>query len=260
MTQPAPEMPSEMPSEVRPETPPEILRLGLDALVVRFATAFSAPANRAARALAAALAQAPLPGQCEVAGGLGSVLIRFARHETSAEAVQAALHARLAAPESPEAAAETGRRWSVPACFGGASGPHLAELSQITGRSETALITELCATELQVLALGFAPGQPYLGLLPEPWQVPRRTALTPRVPPGTITAALRQIVLFAAPSPTGWHVLGRAALRPFAPEAARPFLLLPGDRLRFQPADAAEIDALAAKGDPAGGARLEFLK
>lgn len=259
MTQPAPEMPSEMP----PEMPPEILRLGLDALVVRFATAFSAPANRAARALAAALAQAPLPGQCEVAGGLGSVLIRFARHETSAEAVQAALQARLAAPESPDpaaTAAETGRRWRVPAAFGGASGPHLAELSQITGRSETALIVELCATELQVLALGFAPGQPYLGLLPEPWQVPRRAALTPHVPPGTITAALRQIVLFAAPSPTGWHVLGRAALRPFAPEAARPFLLLPGDRLRFQPADAAEIDALAAKGDPAGGARLEFLK
>lgn len=258
MTQPRPEMPAEMPATLRPE----VLRLGLDALVVRFATSFSAPANRAARALAADLDRAPLPGQCEVAPGLGSVLIRFARSETSAEALQAALLARLAAPQTPdpEAAAETGRRWTVPAAFGGAAGPHLAELAQTLNRTEAALIAELCATELQVLALGFAPGQPYLGLLPEPWQVPRRATLTPRVAPGAITAALRQIVLFAAPSPTGWHVLGRAALRPFAPEASRPFLLSPGDRLRFQPADAAEIDALAAKGDPAGGAKLDFLK
>lgn len=239
-------------------TLPEILPLGLDALVVRFATRYSDPANRAALALARALEAAPLPGQAEVAPALASVLVRFERGKTTRAALAQALHNRLAHP-APEAN-HPARRWTVPACFGGPSGPQLAEAATLANRSESALISELCATDLRVLALGFAPGQPYLGTLPENWEMPRLNALTPRVEAGTITTALRQIVLFAAPSPTGWRALGRCALRPFAPEAAEPFLLRAGDALRFSPASAAEIAALEAVGDPRGGAVLEILK
>lgn len=237
--------------------PPEILPLGLDAVVIRYATVFSEAANRAAQALAATLEAAPLPGQTEVAPGLGSVLLRFDRRVTTQAALAAALAHRL---DTPAPAPPAPRHFLVPACFGGPAGAQLAETAARAGRSETALITELCNTELRVLALGFAPGQPYLGTLPAHWQMPRREALTPRVETGTITTAIRQIVLFAAPSPTGWHALGRCALRPFAPEAAEPFALRPGDRLRFTPASADEIAALAATGDPAGGSVRSFPK
>lgn len=237
---------------------PEILPLGLDAVVVRFATRFSDPANRAALALARALEAAPLPGQAEVAPALASVLLRFERQATSRAALTEALRARLAHP-APEAT-HPARRWIVPACFGGPAGAQLAEAAELANRTESALISELCATELRVLALGFAPGQPYLGPLPENWEMPRLKTLTPRVEAGTITTAIRQIVLFAAPSPTGWRALGRCALRPFAPEASEPFLLRAGDALRFTPASSEEIAALTALGDPRGGAVLEFPK
>jgi len=237
---------------------PEILPLGLDALVIRFALQFSEPANAAAQALAAGLEAAPLPGQAEVAPALASVLLRYDRGATTGAALAQALAPRLAS--LPATASPPTRRWTVPACFGGAVGPQLTEAAALAGRSETALVAELCATELRVLALGFAPGQPYLGLLPAHWQMPRLPALTPRVEPGTITTAIRQIVLFAAPSPTGWRALGRCALRPFAPAAPEPFLLRPGDALRFAPADAAEIAALEATGDPHGGSVLEILE
>ncbi|SOC08145.1 5-oxoprolinase subunit B family protein [Rhodobacter maris] len=236
---------------------PEILPLGLDALLIRYATTFSERANRAAQALAARLEAAPLPGQTEVSAGLGSVLLRFDREATTRAALQAALQERLAAP--PEPLPEP-RHFLVPACFGDTAGPQLAEAAALAGRSETALVAELCATELHVLALGFAPGQPYLGMLPEHWQMPRMDRLTPRVEPGTITTAIRQIVLFAAPSPTGWRALGRCALRPFAPGAPNPFALRPGDRLRFTSASAPEIAALEAAGDPMGGTIRSFLK
>ncbi|MFD2175296.1 5-oxoprolinase subunit B family protein [Rhodobacter lacus] len=236
---------------------PEILPLGLDALLIRYSTRFSDAANRAAQALASGLDAAPLPGQIEVAPGLGAVLLRFDRRATSRAALRTALEARLAAPAPAPPAP---RHFLVPACFGGEAGPQLREVAARAGRSETALVAELCATELRVLALGFAPGQPYLGMLPEHWQMPRMDRLTPRVEPGSITTALRQIVLFAAPSPTGWRALGRCALRPFAPAAPEPFALRPGDRLRFTPASDAEIAARIATGDPMGGTVRSFPK
>ncbi|SOC14229.1 KipI family sensor histidine kinase inhibitor [Rhodobacter sp. JA431] len=239
-----------------PDTP-EILPLGLDGVLVRFTTQFSDDANLAAQALAAALEADPLPGQCEVAPGLGSVLLRFLRSETARADLVSALQERLAAP-APNLPAP--RHFLVPACFGGTAGPQLTEVAQRAGRSETDIISELCSTELRVLALGFAPGQPYLGMLPAHWDMPRMPDLSPQVAPGTITTALRQIVLFAKTSPTGWRALGRCALRPFAPGAEDPFLLRPGDRLRFVQATEAEIGALEATGDPMGGAIRSFPK
>ncbi|TQD33546.1 5-oxoprolinase subunit B family protein [Rhodobacter capsulatus] len=238
-------------------TGPEILPLGLEAVLVRYATTWSEEANSAAQRLAVALAADPLPGQTEVAPGLGSVLLRFDRLTTGRMQFAAALRQRLTAP-APEPAAA--RHWTVPACFGGCWGADLTEAAALAGRSESDLISELCATDLRVLALGFAPGQPYLGTLPAHWQMPRLPALTPRVAAGTITTALRQIVLFAAPSPTGWRALGRTAFRPFAADAAEPFRLRPGDFLRFTPTSAENIAALIEKGDPLGGAILGFPK
>lgn len=238
-------------------SPPELLPLGLDGVLIRFATTWSEEANSAAQALAAALSADPIPGQTEVAPGLGSVLLRFDRLATQRAEVLAALRHRLdGTPAAPVAT----RHWRVPACFGGTWGADLAEAAALAGRSESALISELCATDLRVLALGFAPGQPYLGTLPAHWQMPRLPALTPRVAAGTITTALRQIVLFAAPSPTGWRALGRTAFRPFAATAEEPFLLRPGDFLRFTPTSAETIAMLLDKGDPLGGAILSFPK
>lgn len=236
---------------------PEILPLGLDGVLIRFASSWSEAANSAAQTLAAALAADPIPGQTEVAPGLGSVLLRFDRLATCRRDLLAALQHRL---DLTSAAPSAAQHWTVPACFGGTAGPDLAAAAALAGRSEKALISELCATDLRVLALGFAPGQPYLGTLPEHWQMARLPALTPRVEAGTITTALRQIVLFAAPSPTGWRALGRTAFRPFAARAAEPFLLHPGDTLRFTPASAADIAALSEKGDPLGGAVRSFPK
>lgn len=238
-------------------SPPELLPLGLDGVLIRFATTWSEEANSAAQALAAALAADPLPGQTEVAPGLGSLLLRFDRLKTTRAAVVGAVRDRLDHAAPVDTAAQ---HWTVPACFGGSWGPDLAAAAALAGRSESALISELCATDLRVLALGFAPGQPYLGTLPAHWQMPRLPALTPRVAAGTITTALRQIVLFAAPSPTGWRALGRTAFRPFAATAEEPFLLRPGDFLRFTPTSAETIAMLLDKGDPLGGAILSFPK
>lgn len=234
---------------------PEILPLGLDGVLVRFALRFEARANRAARALSAALEAAPLPGQVECVSALASVLVRFDRMTTTRVAIEAALSERLndiqSAPHRPD------RIWHIPASFGGENGPQLAQVAQIAGLGEGALVDQLCATPLDVLAIGFAPGQPYLGLLPENWEMPRLSALTPEVPAGAIVTAIRQIVLFANASPTGWRWLGRCAFRPFQLRADNPVPLRAGDGVRFTPVDHSALTAIEATDDPMGGARLE---
>ena len=245
---------TETPAPLSP-TAPEIVPAGLDAVVVRFAEQFTPEANAAARALARELIADPLPGQTEVAPMLASVLIRFARGQTTAATLGAELAARLATPHAPFAG--SGRIWHLPAAFDPQNAPQLAEVASIVGRPPDQIVTEFCATDLTVLALGFAPGQPYLGLLPPHWQMPRMDALNPRVPPGAITTAIRQIVLFANASPTGWRMIGRTAFRPFQPGTDHPFPLAAGDRLRFHAVAPSELAALLDAGDPLGGARLE---
>ena len=85
--------------------------------------------------------------------------------------------------------------------------------------------------------IGFAPGQPYLGELPEAWDIPRQTALTDRVPIGALTVAIRQLVLFSVSTPTGWRHIGQTAFRPFRPDAETPFVLRPGDEVIFEATD-----------------------
>ncbi len=106
--------------------------------------------------------------------------------------------------------------------------------------------------------IGFAPGQPYLGELPQAWDIPRQTDLTPRVPEGAVTVAIRQIVLFAVSSPTGWWHLGQTTLQLFRPEAEMPFLLRPGDEVQFDSVDAERFARLGD--DPQGGAVSEVIR
>jgi 5-oxoprolinase (ATP-hydrolysing) subunit B len=49
---------------------------------------------------------------------------------------------------------------------------------------------------VRVLAVGFAPGQPYLGPLGEEWNLPRLKALQ-QVPAGALVQAISQFVLFS---------------------------------------------------------------
>lgn len=231
--------------------------LGLDAFLLRFAGEFDEAANRAALAFRAAVEAAGLPGVTETAPTLASVLVRFDPDVADPEALAGALAALAASRDWRAAPLPEGRRlWRVPAAFGGADGPDLEAVAAAAGADPAAA---LAATRLRVLTLGFAPGQPYLGLLPAAFDLPRRERLASQVPAGAIAVAVRQAVLFAVPSPTGWHWIGRTAFRPFRAEAREPFALRPGDEIAFEPVGASELARLAARDPEGGGARAEPL-
>lgn len=244
----------------RPALKPELLPAGPDGLLIRFALTPDPVAMAAAQVLAAELEQSPPTGITEIVPGLVSVLLRFDPARTRRAALAQAvgpLAGRIA--DEPPAAPPALRRWTIPAAFGGAAGPQLAETAAAAQLSPDEAVRQICEADLRVLVIGFAPGQPYIGLLPENWNIPRQSALTPRVPAGAVVVAVRQIVLFGADSATGWRQVGQSGFRTFRPERAPPMVLRAGDAIRFAPVSQSEMEALTASADGLGGARLEVL-
>ncbi len=237
---------------------PEILDFRNDALLVRFGRNAGAEVSGRAQAFWAALDRALPNGVVETAPALASVLVRFDPAQVKRSVVRDALRQVAESfQHGDEDAPQPKRRWTVPACFDGDYAPQLSETATLMNLSPEQAVAELCATDLRVLAIGFAPGQPYLGLLPEAWDLPRQSDLNPRVKAGAVATAVRQIVLFANDSPTGWRHVGQSAFRPFQPSQVVSFPLRPGDALTFEPVSANDFQAIEAAGDLMGGARCE---
>jgi inhibitor of KinA len=85
--------------------------------------------------------------------------------------------------------------------------------------------------------LGFLPGFPYMGDLPEALVLPRRADPRVRVPAGSISIATTLTAIYPYESPGGWHLIGATPIRLFDSMRPRPALLTPGDEVRFEPID-----------------------
>jgi KipI family sensor histidine kinase inhibitor len=237
---------------------PVVRTIGVDGLSVSFGPDLTEPANRAALALRAAVDHADLPGLIESATALTSTYLRFDLGQTDHTAMRRALDAVLAQRDWYGAPLPQGRRlWRVPAVFGTDLAPQLDDAAALAGLAPDEAIRQICAAPLRVQAIGFAPGQPYLGQLPPAWNIPRQTGLTPQVPVGAIAVAIRQMVLFSVPMPTGWRHVGQTALRLFRPDQPDPFLLRPSDEVQFIPVTPEALDR--ARAQPDGGAQCESL-
>ncbi|MCK0166097.1 allophanate hydrolase subunit 1 [Jannaschia sp. S6380] len=236
---------------------PRIEPLGEAALLVRFSERLDDSANRACVAFRARLEAEGHAQVLETASSLGSVLVRHAGDPTE---VGPWLRSCLAERDWANAPRPARRLWSIPCSYGGEDGPQLEEAAHLAGLSPGDAVRSLSTTRVRVLALGFAPGMPYLGILPACWDLPRQTGLTPKVPEGALVVAVRQFVLFATEAPTGWRQVGRTAFGCFEPSRTRPIALAAGDEVSF-PAVSADGLRQRAEADPDrhGGATFEEL-
>jgi KipI family sensor histidine kinase inhibitor len=223
---------------------PRLLDLGDGALTLEFGDRIDTDLNARVIAARDALAAMHLDGISDLVPTWRSLTVHFDPLRLD----RAALSARLldAARVAPQESA-LATRWLIPVCFGGESGPDLAQVAQATGRSETEVVDAVCATELRVFLIGFLPGFPYLGELP-PWlHLPRRTTPRTAVAANSLAIAGAQAAIYPWQSPGGWHLLGQTPVRLFdVGNVARPALLAPGDSVRFRAVDHDEFQRLAA--------------
>lgn len=236
---------------------PKVRTVGVDGVLVSFGDRLSEAANRAALAFRGALEEARLDGVAETSTSLASAYLRFDPVVFDHDEIARGVSTLIADRDWFAASLPQGRRmWRIPTVYGTERAPQLEEAAARAGLSAAEAVKTLSETRVRVQTIGFAPGQPYLGELPVAWDIPRQTDLTPRVPLGALTVAIRQLVLFAVSTPTGWRHVGQTAFKAFRPESDTPFVLTPGDEVLFEAADPEAYPELEASG-PDGGAVCE---
>jgi KipI family sensor histidine kinase inhibitor len=129
------------------------------------------------------------------------------------------------------------RTITLRAVYGGAHGPDLALLANRAGVPADELVRAHAAADHRVAFLGFAPGFAYITGAPAALVVPRLATPRVRVPAGSVAVADGYTGIYPAQLPGGWHLIGRVGARMFDADATPPALLLPGDRVVFEPVD-----------------------
>jgi len=137
--------------------------------------------------------------------------------------------------EESEAVFPESRIISLPVVYGNSDWPDLAWVAEQAGMTEKQVVDCHSGATYDVYFLGFQPGFPYLGGLPERLAVPRRAEPRLKVPAGSVGIGGRQTGIYPLATPGGWQIIGRTPLTMFDPVLTPPTLLLPGDVVRFVP-------------------------
>lgn len=240
---------------------PQIKTVGLAGILVTFSPVLSEPANRAAIAFRTAIKDLAWAEVEESNSTLVSAFFRIDLAAHRPEPIVERLHDMLDAQDWLQAPLPKGRTlWRVPTLFGTDRAPELQDAANMAGRSVDEAIHDLSTTTMRALTIGFAPGQPYLGTLPDHWEIPRLSQITPRVPAGALVTAVRQFCLFPYDTPTGWRHVGQTGFLSFRPWADEPFVLRPGDEMIFDPVSETEFARIEATvTDGLGGAQREAI-
>jgi KipI family sensor histidine kinase inhibitor len=140
----------------------------------------------------------------------------------------------IVAREDQREQAMTRAAIEVPVCYGGDLGPDLATVAQQAGISEDDVIALHTGRDYRVFVVGFVPGFAYMGPVDPKLALPRRSNPRTRVPAGSVAIAAGQTGIYPVETPGGWHIIGRAPVRPFDQARSEPSLFRPGDRVRFR--------------------------
>lgn len=205
--------------------------------MVEFDDEISPTTNGRVRALATALRD--FPGIAETVPTLRSLLIIF--DPLAVDRGQLAERAEQLAKTLPPDRGGTGRLLEVPVVYGGERGPDLEDVATLHGLSIGEVLRLHCAQDYVVYMLGFAPGFPYLGIVPEAIRTPRLPSPHLRVPSGSVGIAESLTGIYPLQTPGGWRIIGRTPLRIYDPHRPDPLLFRPGDRIRFVPIERADF-------------------
>jgi KipI family sensor histidine kinase inhibitor len=121
----------------------------------------------------------------------------------------------------------------IPVVYGGEYGPDLEWVADYHDRSVEEIIGFHIQPTYRVYMIGFTPGYPYLGEVPDNIVTPRRETPRTHVPKGSVGIAQKQSGIYSVDSPGGWQIIGWTPLTLFDPQRQPPSLLVMGDRVLF---------------------------
>jgi inhibitor of KinA len=138
----------------------------------------------------------------------------------------------------------SGAHHMIPVLYGGECGPDLEDVAAFARLSVAEAIRLHGSALYRVYMLGFSPGFPYLGSVPHPLAMPRLATPRTTVPGGSVGIAGSQTGIYPTSTPGGWRLIGRTPLALYRPNSSTPFLLSPGDMVRFESIGQEEFERL----------------
>jgi KipI family sensor histidine kinase inhibitor len=220
-----------------------ILPLGDSALTIEFGNEISSGINSRVVTFAKTVIDQQWHGIHDIVPTYRSVTIHFDPLQWSSAALTKKLKTLLR-PELGQAEPQ-GILHEIPVLYGGEWGPDLEEVATFAGLQPAEAIALHVSVPYRVYMLGFSPGFPYLGLVPEQLAMPRRATPRTKVPAGSVGIADRQTGIYPTTTPGGWQLIGRTPIALYRKTRTNPFLLKPGDSVRFKPITQNEFDQLS---------------
>jgi inhibitor of KinA len=191
-------------------------------------------------ALDAALQAAPPPGLLETVPAYVTLLLVYDPLVTNFATVA---QVALALAGQGGAARRAGREHRIPMCSDADLAPDLADVAAQAGMAPDAVIAAHLTADYRVYMVGFAPGYAYMDGVPAALHLPRKPVPVRSRPIGSVMIAGGQCLITTLPMPTGWWVIGQTRTPVLRLEDPEPFLLQPGDRVRFCRVSRAAFDA-----------------
>jgi KipI family sensor histidine kinase inhibitor len=229
--------------------PPRILPNGDSAITVEFSRNIDDAANQRVLALDRILAREAVSGVTETVPTYRSLLVHYDPEQIDFNALGEKLAALAQLPVPPTAKT---RRWRIPVTYGGEHGIDLEDVARTLKTTPDDIVARHVAGDYRVAMIGFTPGWSYLSGLEDFLHMPRRQNPRLLTPAGAISIGGVQTGIQCLAGPSGWHLLGRTAVRTYQLHRDPIFLLEPGDRVTFFAVDAktfAEQDRAAERGE-----------
>jgi len=139
------------------------------------------------------------------------------------------------------------RTVKIPVVYGDKYGPDLAEVADLHHMTPGEVVDFHTQPIYRVYMIGFTPGYPYLGELPDAIATGRRKTPRTRVPKGSVGIAQKQSGIYSVDSPGGWQIIGWTPIHLFDPRRNPPSLLVMGDRVQFYTITAEEAEQWQAE-------------
>ncbi|HXL27741.1 MAG TPA: 5-oxoprolinase subunit PxpB [Bradyrhizobium sp.] len=230
-------------------SPPRLLPSGDSAITVEFSRSIDEMANQRVLALDRTLARETITGVTETVPTYRSLLVHYDPVQIDFDTLSGKLVTLALLPVPPVTKM---RRWRIPVAYGGEHGIDLEDVARTLKSTPENIVARHVAGDYRVAMIGFTPGWSYLSGLDASLQMPRLQNPRLVTPAGTVSIGGVQTGVQCLAGPSGWHLLGRTAVRTYQLHRDPIFLLEPGDAVTFSAVDAktfAEQDRAAAAGE-----------
>ncbi len=133
----------------------------------------------------------------------------------------------------------------IPTCFQGEHAPDLEDVAQYHNTTPDEIIRLFCSEDYLIYMLGFTPGYPYIGGVPEELVTPRLSSPRVKVPTGAVGIGGAQLGIYPLESPGGFRLVGNTPVSLYDPDRKpNPVLLEAGAYVRFVAIGLEEYEAI----------------